>query len=170
MSSQAFIQPTLQSHPSRQGRRGVSTPQPVHLLAYAGDDPRTHAMVRDMADTMRRAGLTVDVRPVHTIRSLEGYTSAIIGSTTDPRRWPPSPTACVLHHSDALRRIPLAFFCIGPANATRRDRNQLLAWLQPICDLVPPTEVGVCRQLEECRHEPFLRRFLMRIKPQRVAA
>lgn len=170
MSSQSFIQRMSDSQRKRLGGRGVMASQETHLLAYAGDDPRTHAMIQNMADAMRLAGLHVDVRAIHTIRSLDGYASAIIGSTVEGGRWQPSATAFVLHHSKALRHMPLALFCIGPANATRRDRNQLLAWLQPICDLVPPAEVGVCRQPEHCCHEPFLRRFLMRIKQERVAA
>jgi menaquinone-dependent protoporphyrinogen oxidase len=108
-------------------------PKPI-LVAYATKHESTHEVAAALAVRMRIRGAAADVRPASEIRSLEDYGAVVLGGALYAGRWHRDARHFLARHRDALRKLPLAVFAMGPlkletgdVDASRRQLDRALA-------------------------------------------
>jgi menaquinone-dependent protoporphyrinogen oxidase len=112
------------------------------LLAFATSCGSTQEVAEAAADTMRKQGLQVDVKPMRETGSLEGYGSVILGAPLYMFRWHKDARRFLSQNSESLKDKPTAVFALGPFNDEEKEfreaRGQLdkeLArhpWFSPV--------------------------------------
>jgi len=87
------------------------------LVVYATRYGSTQEVAEQVAETLREAGLAVDVQAVQKVRDLEGYRAVVLGAPLyigqllkDARRF-------LERHQQALAERPVAVFALGPTGA-----------------------------------------------------
>jgi menaquinone-dependent protoporphyrinogen oxidase len=86
-------------------------------------------------------GFEVDVRPAREVRDLGGYTAVVLGAALYAGSWHGDARNFLARHKDALSRLPVAVFVLGPLSSEEKDmreaRTQLdqnlakVPWLRP---------------------------------------
>lgn len=112
------------------------------LLAYASRFGSTQEVAETIADTLREAGLEVDLQPVQEVKSLDRYSAVVLGAAIYNAKWNADAHQFVMQHQDALTQLPVAIFTLGPLSsseaAKRNSRRQLdselakYPWLKPV--------------------------------------
>jgi len=114
------------------------------LLAYASIHGSTQEIATVVADTLRECRLTVDVLPARSVRSLEGYSSVVLGAPLYIFHLQNDALRFLSRHRHVLTGgIPVAIFSSGPFgegdadewNEVRRQLNQEMMkfpWLKPV--------------------------------------
>lgn len=114
------------------------------LLAYASTHGSTQEVAETIAATLRTHALTVDLQPIRSVRTLDGYGAVVLGA----------PIYMFHLHKDALRflsryrkalgdGLPIAIFAGGPfSTATEEDWQEIrkrldeelaqFPWLRPV--------------------------------------
>jgi menaquinone-dependent protoporphyrinogen oxidase len=115
--------------------------QPV-LVVYATKRESTHEVADAVAATLRELGHEVDVRPAAEVGTLSPYAAVVIGGALYMGRWHSDARRFLSSHRDALARLPVAVFAMGPRTteeadieASRKQLDHALAkepWLEPI--------------------------------------
>lgn len=112
------------------------------LVGYATQSGSTREVAEAIAAGLRECGLEADVRPVGTVRALDGYCAAILGAPLYMSHWPKEAAGFLARHRGALAQMPLAIFALGPCITGNEKewqdaRAQLdlelakFPWLQP---------------------------------------
>jgi menaquinone-dependent protoporphyrinogen oxidase len=91
------------------------------LVAYATRHGATEGIAERIADTLRTAGLQVDLRDVSTVKDLTGYDAFVIGSAAYMYHWMKEAQAFVRQNRDALSRKPTWLFSSGPLGTDKFD-------------------------------------------------
>lgn len=91
------------------------------LVAYASKHGSTEQVARAVGSTIRRAGHHVDVRNAKTAAGLERYDAAVLGGSLYMGRWHADARGFLREHRDALSRMPLAVFALGPLTLEDSD-------------------------------------------------
>ncbi len=114
------------------------------LVAYATKFGSTQEVAEAVAATMREQGLAVDLQPVHSVRSVEGYDAVVLGAPLIMFRWHKDARRFLSRYREALAARPVAVFAMGPVKNPRDEdewqgsREQLdkalvqFPWLKPI--------------------------------------
>ena len=108
--------------------RSMSDPDRV-LVAYGTKHGATTQIAQAIADTLRAAGLKVDLQPARRVHSLEPYRAVVLGSAVYAGRW----------RGDALRMLRRAelndrdvwLFSSGPVGEDQGDPEQVEKWTKP---------------------------------------
>lgn len=114
------------------------------LLAYATKYGSTKEVTESIAETLRGSGLEVDIQPARDVKTLEGFSSVVLGAPLimfhlhkDARRF-------LIRNKEALTERPVAIFALGPVKEPREEeewqgaRDQLdkelakFPWLSPV--------------------------------------
>src|SRR5574338_671832 len=99
------------------------------LMLYATRYGSTQEVAEVITAALREAGHHVDIQPMTEARALENYDAIILGAAIYKAKWNPEAHLFVSEHQDALRRLPVAIFTLGPlspsAAAKRNSRRQL---------------------------------------------
>jgi menaquinone-dependent protoporphyrinogen oxidase len=98
------------------------------LVAYASRHGSTEEVAREVASTLRRGGNIVYVHGADTVADLSSYDAVVLGGALymgrlhhDARRF------LELHH-DALERLPLAVFALGPQTMEKEADSRSQLW------------------------------------------
>ena len=112
------------------------------LLAYASRFGSTQEVAETIADTLREAGLEVDLQPMQVVKSLDRYSAVVLGAAIYKAKWNADAHQFVMQHQDALTQLPVSIFTLGPLSsseaAKRNSRRQLdsevakYPWLKPV--------------------------------------
>ncbi len=112
------------------------------LVAFASRYGSTQEAAEAVADTLRQAGLQVDLQPMREVKSLEPYDAIVLGAAIYNTRWHPDAHAFLSQHEETLRERPVAIFSLGPTTrnpaAKKRSLQQLdkdlgkYPWLRPV--------------------------------------
>ena len=114
------------------------------LVAYATRYGSTQEVAEAVGETLREAGLGVEVRPMREVRTLEGYDAVVLGAALYMYRWHKDARRFLSRHRKALGELSVAIFALGPVKDPRDEeewrnsRDQLdkelakHAWLAPI--------------------------------------
>jgi menaquinone-dependent protoporphyrinogen oxidase len=97
-----------------------STPPRV-LVAYASKHGATQGIAERIADTLRAAGLVVDLQPAKTAADPAAYDACVVGSAAYMGSWLEEATAFVQSNAGALASRPVWLFSSGPTGAQRTD-------------------------------------------------
>ena len=112
------------------------------LLAFASRFGSTQEVAETIASTLSEAGLEVDIQPMQEVKSLDRYDAVLLGAAIYNAKWNAEAHQFVMQHQDALTRLPVAIFTLGPLSASdaakRNSRRQLdielakYPWLKPV--------------------------------------
>jgi menaquinone-dependent protoporphyrinogen oxidase len=84
------------------------------LVTAASKHGATSGIAEAVAETLRGAGLAVDVLPPEDVSAIERYDAVILGSAVYAGRWVDSARAFVDRHAPALLTRPVWLFSSGP--------------------------------------------------------
>jgi menaquinone-dependent protoporphyrinogen oxidase len=114
--------------------------QPL-LVVYATKRESTHEVADAVAATLRELGHEVDVRPAAEAGTLAPYAAVVIGGALYMGRWHHDARHFLSSHREALTRLPVAVFAMGPRTTEEADidasRKQLDAALAKEPQLEP---------------------------------
>ena len=93
------------------------------LVVYATRYGSTQEVAETVAGTLRESGLEVDIQPMRTVRTLEGYRAVVLGAPIyigslhkDARRF-------LSQYREALSERPVAVFALGPTHDDEEERQ-----------------------------------------------
>jgi menaquinone-dependent protoporphyrinogen oxidase len=116
------------------------------LVAYASRGGTTRGVAEAIGETLTGAGLQVDVLPMETVNSLDGYRAVVAGSAIQSGAWLPEAVQFVRTWQAELRRKPFAAFLVCMTLAMPKGktyRPQVSAWLEPVRALARPFSEGL---------------------------
>jgi len=116
------------------------------LVAYATKCGSTAEVAAEIGRVMEsKSGCQVDVQPVGEVKEVGGYDAVIVGSATRVGKWLPEAVEFVEEHKGALGQVPVAFFtvCLTLREDTEENRREVAAYLDPVCEIVQPVDVGL---------------------------
>jgi menaquinone-dependent protoporphyrinogen oxidase len=112
------------------------------LLTYATRFGSTQEAAETIADALRAAGVEVDLQPIQEVETLDNYAAVVLGAAIYNARWHPEALKFLAQYQEALQRLPVAIFALGPLStsdaAMLRSRRQLekelekYPWLKPV--------------------------------------
>jgi len=115
------------------------------LVTYATRAGSTFEVAEQVAEGLRAAGATVDVKPVPAVHEVKGYDAVIVGSAIRMGHWLPEAVAFVQAHRETLSHIPTAYFLVSGLlrDDTPGMRRKVLAFLDPVRTILEPTSIGL---------------------------
>jgi menaquinone-dependent protoporphyrinogen oxidase len=115
------------------------------LVTYATRAGSTFEIAARVAEALRAAEATVDVKPVMAVHELQGYDAVVVGSAIRMGRWLPEAVEFVKTNRETLSHIPTAYFVVSGLlrNDTVEMRRQVLAFLDPVRALLEPVSIGL---------------------------
>jgi menaquinone-dependent protoporphyrinogen oxidase len=87
---------------------------PNILVAYATSHGSTQEIANVIAETLRSNGLTVELRTLRSVQSLEGYRGLVIGAPLYMFRWHNDARSFIKKYQKTLNSLPVAVFAGGP--------------------------------------------------------
>jgi menaquinone-dependent protoporphyrinogen oxidase len=103
------------------------------LIAVASKHGSTREIAQAIAEEMRAAELTVDLREAGAVPDIAGYDAVILGSAIYMGSWRPEAKQFAGRHQQTLARLPVWLFSSGPlgttSGLTQDDPRQLAASL-----------------------------------------
>lgn len=93
------------------------------LVAYATKYGSTQEVAKAVAETLRDSGLTVDVRPMREVRSLEGYGAIVMGAALYMFRWHKDARRFLSRNRKDLEKLPVAVFALGPVHEPHDEKE-----------------------------------------------
>lgn len=91
------------------------------LVAYVTKYGATLGIAERIAERLRVAGLTADVRAAATVHELTGYHAFVIGSAAYMGHWHREAAEFVRNHTAALSNEPVWLFSSGPLGVKATD-------------------------------------------------
>jgi menaquinone-dependent protoporphyrinogen oxidase len=86
------------------------------LVAYATRCGSTAEVAAAVAEELSKGGLPVDLRPIKSVDSLEGYGAVVLGSAIRMGNWVPEALKFVQNHQSELQQMPAAVFSVHMNN------------------------------------------------------
>ena len=117
------------------------------LVAFATRYGATAEIAERIGQVIRDAGLTVDVIPVHRVKTPDAYQAVVLGSAVYIGQWRREAAGFLKSYEKVLAGMPVWLFSSGPTG--HGDPVELLkGWrlpkaLQPIADRIRPREITV---------------------------
>ncbi len=112
------------------------------LVGFTSVYGSTQETAASIAETLRKAGLAVDLRHVREVHSLDGYQAVVLGAPLYMFRWHSDAKKFLSRHKDVLSSLPVALFALGPFHNKDEElqsaREQLakelakFSWLAPV--------------------------------------
>ena len=114
------------------------------LVAYATRTGSTVGVAAAIGEAIAGRGYAVDVKPVSDNPDPGAYDMVILGSAVNGARWLPEAVEFVRSHQQALRKAPVAMFCVHILNlgVDETSRKNRLAYLNEVRSLVTPVDEG----------------------------
>ncbi len=117
------------------------------LIAYASKHGATAEIAEKIGETLRQAGLTVDVLPANQVRDLSPYKAVVLGSAVYIGQWQKDAVKLLAANEKQLAERPVWLFSSGPTG--QGDPVQLMkGWRfpekqQPIADRIRPRDIAL---------------------------
>jgi menaquinone-dependent protoporphyrinogen oxidase len=114
------------------------------LVTYASRNGSTAGVAEAIGKSLAEGGAQVDVLPMKDVKDLALYRAVVAGSAIQAAQWLPEAVQFVQAHRVELARKPFAAFLVCMTLAMKKGdyREQVAAWLDPVCALVKPVSGG----------------------------
>jgi menaquinone-dependent protoporphyrinogen oxidase len=86
------------------------------LVAYASKYGSTAGVAQKIGEVISSQNLSVEVKPIQDVTSLEGYKAVVLGSAVRYGQWLGDASRFVKEHQDVLHRLPVAIFSVHMQN------------------------------------------------------
>jgi menaquinone-dependent protoporphyrinogen oxidase len=115
------------------------------LVTYASRNGSTAGVAEAIGRTLADDGVQVDVLPMQDVKDLEPYRAVVAGSAIQGAQWLPEAMQFVQTHRAELACKPFAAFLVCMTLAMQKGdyRQQVAAWLDPVCAIVKPVSKGL---------------------------
>jgi menaquinone-dependent protoporphyrinogen oxidase len=115
------------------------------LVTYATRAGSTFEVAVLVAEVLRTAGATVEVKYVRAVHELMGYDAVVIGSAIRMGQWLPEAVEFVKANRETLSHIPTAYFLVSGflREDTPQMRQRALAYLDPVRKILEPASIGL---------------------------
>ncbi len=138
------------------------------LVTYATRAGSTAGVAQRIADTLRRQGESVTLRPLAEVDELKGYKAVVLGSAIRDGKWLPEATQFVEGHREALSQRPTAYFevCMTLHTDTPETRATVARYFEPLLKQFPeiaPVAKGMFAGKVDFSRLPFVTRTLFRL-------
>jgi len=110
------------------------------LVVYATKSGTTSEVAQAIGKSLCDKGAAVDVRPVKSVTSLDGYRAVIVGSAIRMGNWLPEALEFVKKNQPLLSQMPTAFFTVHLLHQddSEESRQTRLAYTAPARNIVTP--------------------------------
>jgi menaquinone-dependent protoporphyrinogen oxidase len=95
------------------------------LVAYATRYGSTREIAEAVAARLREHGLAVDIQPAREVRTLQGYDAVVLGAPLYMFHWHKDAHHFVSHNREALTRLPVAVFALGPFHDDEKEFQEV---------------------------------------------
>lgn len=116
--------------------------KPIVLVSYATRYGSTEEVALAVAKTLRESGVAVETQPIRNVQSLERYGAVVLGAPLYMGRLHKDARRFLSTNRNALTKMPVALFVLGPVQTDAKDwtgaRAQLkkelerFPWLAPV--------------------------------------
>jgi menaquinone-dependent protoporphyrinogen oxidase len=107
------------------------------LVTHGSERGGTAGIAARIGETLRGAGITVDVLPAREVRDVGRYDAVLVGGALYAVRWHADARRFVIRHAEALRARPVWFFSSGPLDGSAREAEiPPTVHVQQLMDLV----------------------------------
>lgn len=117
------------------------------LVAYASKYGATMEIAEKIGEVLCQAGLPAEVKPVDSVRDVDGYQAVILGSALYIGKWHKGAETFLKQHESSLAERAVWLFSSGPTGQGDPleliDGQRLPAGLQPLVERIRPREVAV---------------------------
>ncbi len=115
------------------------------LVAYGSWAGSTAEVADFVGRTLAEGGARVDVKPVDSVKSLDGYAAIVIGSAIRVGKVKPEVMDFVKDHASEIKKIPAAYFvvCMTMKDDTPENRRTVNAYLDPLREVLGPFDAGL---------------------------
>lgn len=103
------------------------------LVAYGSKYGATAEIAEAIGRALKERGLEAEVRRAGSVRSLDGFRAAIVGSAVYAAHWRGEALRFLRTHRDWLARHPVWLFSSGPVGADDKDADEAETerWTKP---------------------------------------
>lgn len=111
------------------------------LVAYASISGSTREVAEAIGVELEKHA-TVEVYAARDVTSIDDYAAVVIGSSIRVGRWLPDALRFLEKHAAAMQQKQVAYFttCLTIAQDTEDNRRKVLAYLEPVLQIVPEVE------------------------------
>jgi menaquinone-dependent protoporphyrinogen oxidase len=107
------------------------------LVAYATKRGSTREVAFDVARVIRESGLEVEISPAREVKSLDRYSTVVLGGALYMGRWHKHARKLLKRMRSELESQPLAVFAMGPGSTEPEAIGRVGAQLKRALDAVP---------------------------------
>lgn len=111
------------------------------LVAFGTKHGSTREVAEAVAETLAECGLGIETRPAAQVADLSPYDGVVVGGAIYMGRWHPDALGFLEVHRNALAKLPVAVFGMGPRTLEPHDldatRAQLLQALAKVPEIHP---------------------------------
>jgi menaquinone-dependent protoporphyrinogen oxidase len=107
------------------------------LVAYATKHGSTAEIAEVIAETLRDRGITTEIAPADSVRSVDPYSLVIVGSAVYMFRWQGPAVDFLKRFERQLRERPTWLFGSGPTGGTPKDDDKVA---EILADQPPPPD------------------------------
>jgi len=135
------------------------------LVTYATRSGSTIAVAETIQETLKAQGYRVDLKRVDHVFNLDRYEAVIVGSAIRTGAWLPEAVEFVKEHQVVLKSKPTALFavCMTLQENTPENREIVRHYVDAVCDLIKPVDVGLFAGAMDYRELSFLTEMLSRV-------
>jgi menaquinone-dependent protoporphyrinogen oxidase len=116
-----------------------------YLIAYGTAAGSTAEVAQAIGEEMQKQGITVDIKPVETIKTIEGYDAVVVGSAVRVFQLLGKTKRFLRKHKRALRVVPVAFFlvCMTMKEQTTESIERATGFAKPMFKVKEPVSLGL---------------------------
>lgn len=111
------------------------------LVTYATCTGCTSGVAEEIGKTLALDGAAVDVKPMHEVTGLEGYSAVVVGSAIQASAWLPEAVEFISANQGSLAQKKVALFSVCMTLAMRNGekyRSFVADFVKPLRSLVKP--------------------------------
>jgi len=134
------------------------------LVTYTTSYGSTQEVAESIANALRENGLEVDFVHMRKVTSLEGYKAVVAGAPMYMFKWHKDMPHFLKKHREALLKLPVAVFSLGPFHDEEKEWTEVRAGLEKELAKYPWFK-PVVHEVFGGKFDPAVLRFPMNLVP-----